>query len=243
MVYSSRYRGRGRRGRRGGKRSSKYRSRGGLGINRSYTVPKNFVEQIKYATVVSTPGTDPASGNAVDLSFKPNIIPNLNGVLSSMYRQFCIRGVKLIYQPAYSQYALQTGVAIMPKIYFAEDKTAFETDVGSGNVDRIMTQDNVRVFKPNQKWSHYVKFPKPFLLQETAVAGEQIAAQLPMNRPMWLSLKNFTPESDVTGLEVEHNIGRLVSDSNNGLVNITLGTLYYKIYYSVKEQTQSSILS
>lgn len=212
------------------------------GINRSYTAPKNFVETIMLKNVVSPPqGGNPATqGTAVDLRLYPQNLPILNGNLSNIYRQFCIRGIKIMYRPFYNNYSQLTGISQAPRMYFAEDKTAFLTDTTSVNVAALLTQDNVKILTPFKSFTHYVKFPKPLLFQGTDPAGggltiDNTIVQSPSNRPLWLTLQ---PQqgSDSSGLEVPHLIGRLVVDGNTSSVNISLGEIYYKIYYSVKEQ-------
>lgn len=222
-----------------GKRGSKAR----LGINPSYHAPKNFCETIKFKQVISQPASSGAGGTVVDLSFPAQILPLLNGNLTSIYRQFNIRGVKITYQPSYNNYPQTAGVAQAPKIYMVEDKTVVVPDNSSVNVEALLMQDNARVLSPFRKWSQYVKFPKPLTMSTTDEYGGSMtpmltAVQTPSNRPLWLSLQAQAGFSDeVPGTTVPHLIGRMVADDNNSAFAITLGTLYYKVYYSVKEQT------
>ena len=87
-----------------------------------------------------------------------------------------------------------------------------------------------------------MKFPKPLLLQGTDPAGggttvDNTVVQSPTNKPMWLTLNpQQGGANEVTGLEVPHLVGRWVVDGNSGSVTISLGEIYYKVYYSVKEQ-------
>lgn len=238
-----------KRGAKGGKRRQyrKKGAKGGSGINTSYTAPKNFVETIRFKDVVSAAGSDPNSGTAVDLSFRPNALPILNGALTGIYRQFCIRGVKISYQPAYNTYPLVGGVAISPRVYFAEDKTAAIPDGSSINLNALLTQDNARTFNPYRAWSTYIKMPKPLLLSSTNANGDStpdlVATQMPSNRPLWLSLQTQTSLSDSFGTDIPHLVGRMVAEDNNSAVTITLGRLFYKVYYSVKEQAVESIVT
>lgn len=235
-----------------GKRKSGYgkrRARGGSknrqGINRSYTAPKNFCETINFKQVVSAPqaGAPPSTGQAIDLRLYPNNLPILNGALASIYRQFCIRGIKIMYRPFYNNYAQLTGIAQAPRMYFAEDKTAFLPDGSSVNVQALLTQDNVKILTPFKSFTTYVKFPKPLTFMGSDPAGggttiENTIVQTPSARPLWLTLQPQQGDSsEITGLEVPHLLGRWVVDGNTSAVTISLGEIYYKVYYSVKEQT------
>lgn len=234
---SGKGKGRGR-GRRGGKRGSKNRQ----GINRSYTAPKNFCETIMFKSVTSSPSTSPTAGNNVDLRFYPNNLPILNGWLSNIYRQFCIRGIKIMYRPFYNNYTQITGTIQAPRMYFSTDKTAFIQDNTSVNIQALLTQDNVKILNPFKSFTHYVKFPKPMLLQGTDPAGggttvDSTVVQTPTNKPLWLTLNpQQGGATEAIGLEVPHLVGRWVVDGNSGSVTISLGEIYYKVYYSVKEQ-------
>jgi len=230
-----------------GKRRSYGKRRGGSkarqGINASYTAPKAFTETIKFKDIISLPGSSGPEGTAFDLSLTANTLPLLNGNLSQIYRQYQIRGIKITYQPSFNNYPQTAGVAQAPKMYFAEDKTAVVPDLTAVNIENLLQQDNVRVLSPFRKWTEYIKFPKPLALVNTNETGtspgisELTAVQLPSNRPMWLSLQNQLGAGDeVPGLAIPHIVGRLVTDDNNSAVAITLGKLYYKVYYSVKEQ-------
>lgn len=233
-----------------GKRKSGYgkrRPRGGRakarqGINRSYTAPKNFCETIMFKSVVSSPSAGPSQGNNVDLRLYPTSLPILNTHLTEVYRQFCIRGIKIMYRPFYNNYTQITGTIQAPRMYFATDKTAFLQDNTSVNIQALLTQDNVKILSPFKSFTHYVRFPKPLLLQGTDPAGggttiESTIVQTPSNRPLWLTLNpQQGSTSEAVGTEVPHLVGRLVVDGNSGAVTISLGELYYKVYYSVKEQ-------
>lgn len=221
-------RGRGRRG------------KARIGINPSYHAPKNFCETIIFKTVTSAPSSGGGGGSTTDLALNPQNLSLLNTYLKQFYRQYCIRGIKISYKPAYNNYPLQAGVAIAPRVYFAEDKTALVTDNDAINISKLLLQDNVKEFNAYRPWSRYIKFPKPYLTQNTMYTSgtsQQVAVQTPANKPIWLSLQKMsTVDEEQTGLEVPHLVGRLVTDDNNSAVTITLGTLYYKVYYSVKEQ-------
>lgn len=225
------------------KRGAKARS----GINTSYTAPKNFVETIRFKDVTSAAGSNPESGTAIDLSFRPNQLPILNGALTGIYRQFCIRGVKITYQPAYNTYPLVAGVAYSPRVYFAEDKTAAIPDQSAINLNALLTQDNARTFNPYRSWSTYIKMPKPLLLSTTDAGGDGVPdptiVQMPSNLPLWLTLQTQSALNDNPGIDVPHLVGRLVAEDNNSAVTITLGRLFYKVYYSVKEQAVESIVT
>lgn len=227
-----------------GRRRAKARQ----GINASYTAPKNFVETIKFKDVVAGV-SGPGNGIVTDLSLSPNNLPLLDGYLAQMYRQFCIRGIKITYQPAYNNYAQLSGVTQAPKIYMVEDKTAVIPDTSTVNLDNLLTQDNARVLSPFRKWSAYVKFPKPLMLSTSDAVGggaipELTVSQLPSNRPMWLSCQTQTNMNDMPGLSVPHLVGRLVTENTSSpTVAVTLGKLYYKVYYSVKEQGLGPVLA
>lgn len=213
-----------------------YRPRAAL--RRNYHAPKNFVETIRFKELISMPGVDPTTGTGVDTTIDGSSLPLLGGALRGAYRQFCIRGIKWFYIPAYTDYAAQTGIAIQPKIYFAEDKMSKLPDTDSQNIDRIMTQDNVKVFSANKRWSRYVRMPRPELY-ETGGPSALFATlvQPNSNKVQWLTLQDTVAnDEDNSGLSVPHMSCRLVVSSNNGLVNITIGTLWAKVYYSVKEQ-------
>ena len=236
-----------------GKRRSYGKRRGGSkarqGINASYTAPKGFTETIKFKDIISLPGSSGPGGTAFDMSLTANTLPLLNGNLSQIYRQYQIRGIKITYQPSFNNYPQTAGVAQAPKMYFAEDKTAVVPDLSSVNTEALLQQDNVRVLSPFRKWTEYVKFPKPLLqmsTNETGTSGsipEEVTVQLPSNRPMWLSLQNQTENAlEVPGLALPHLIGRLVTDDNNSAVAITLGKLYYKVYYPSRSRHPERIL-
>ena len=156
--------GKGRKGKKGGSKNRQ-------GINRSYTAPKNFCETIMFKAVTSSPSTAPTAGNNVDLRFYPNNLPILNTHLTDIYRQFCIRGIKIMYRPYYNNYTQITGTIQAPRMYFSTDKTAFLQDGTSVNIQALLTQDNVKVLSPFKSFTHYVKFPKPLLLSQTDPVG------------------------------------------------------------------------
>lgn len=213
-----------------------------LGVNRSYTAPKNFCETIMFKSVTSSPSAGPNQGNVTDLRLYPQNLPILNGNLAGMYRQFCIRGIKITYRPFYNNYTQITGTIQAPRMYFAVDKTAFQNDTSSVNIQALLTQDNVKILSPFRSFSKYIKFPKPFLLQATDPIGggttlNSTVVQTPSNKPLWLTTGLQQGDADeVSGLEVPHLVGRWIVDGNSGAVTISLGEIYYKVYYSVKEQ-------
>lgn len=231
-------------------RRRNYRKRGyrksRQGINSSYTAPKNFTETILMQDIVSQPGLSVGNGTAYDMSIIPQNLPNLNGILASMYRQYCVRGVKIMYVPTFNNYPATSGVAFAPRVYWAEDKTAAVPDTSIIDVTRLLTQDNVKAFSAFRTWSTYVRLPKPLLLTnaENDVGGALINTvpfQLPSNKPFWLPLQKQTlldQEID-SGLSIPHMTGRLSVDGNNSNVAITVGRIYMKVYYSLKEQTIS----
>lgn len=234
------------RGRRRAYRPRATKSR--QGVNPSYHAPKNFCETIKFKDVIAGV-SGPGNGIVTDLSLSPNNLPLLDGYLAQIYRQFCIRGIKITYEPAYNDYAQIPGVTQAPKIYMVEDKTAAVLDSSSVNLDNLLTQDNARVLSPFRRWTSYVKFPKPLMLSTSDAVGggsvpELTVSQLPSNRPMWLSCQTQTNMGDMPGLSVPHLVGRLVTENTSSpTVAVTLGKLYYKVYYSVKEQGLAQALA
>lgn len=221
----------------GYRRRPLYRPRGV--VRRSYHAPKNFVETIKFADIISTPGTDPTTGTSLASLFLPQELPNLTSILSQLYSQFCIRGIKVMYIPSITEYSLAAGVIQMPKIYFAVDKFREFQDNASGNITRMMGQDNVKIFNPSRRWSAYIRMPRPLLSTTNEYQNDAPVKVQPTSKTVqWLPTTDFSDDGqNNSGLAVPHSAFRLITSSNNGSVNYTLGQLWFKVYYSVKEQT------
>lgn len=218
------------------------------GVRSKYHAPKSFVETIRVADLVSAPGGSTSTGSVVQTRLAGQSLPNLNSLLSQLYRQFCIRGIKWFYEPTYTEYSAQTGLSMMPKIYTAVDKTQFSTDNLPGNITRIMGQNNSKIFQSNRRWSVYVKLPRPLLTQGNALLNDpddsnQVVQTLvtPSARAtQWLTMQPFLPDDEsgeTTGLDVQHASLNVLVGQNNTNVSIGVGVLYAKVYYSVKEQS------
>lgn len=173
------------------------------------------IESAKVGTYV-----DKYSRNALSVKFSdlPIVQP-----LSELYRQYAITGVKFEYRPLNtSPYANWDSGTIV----FAENKG----DPVARVVQLTTSEDNCRQLSTTKPFKHYVKNPRPYLLQAVGVDG--IPTIQSANQIQWFNT-NDAKSRDVPHLCAQMN----VSQSNqNSTGNVLQGELWVKVYVVCKEQ-------
>lgn len=201
-----------------------------------YHAPHHFTETLKLADLVSKASTGADTGYNFALQGK-NII-NLYASLNDVFRQFTILGVKLMYIPAYNNYPLVAGTAIIPHIYFAEDKATSPPDTPTGPVAvaSMLQQDNLRILDASKRWSAYISRPKADLemWNSDPLAASHTQVQPPSKAIQWLTTR--ADDMTYSGLSVNWLNSLCVVEKNNSAVDITTGTVWAKVYYACKEQ-------
>ena len=182
---------------------------------------------VKLATIVSPPNTT-VVGNGYNLAFTGNVIANLSQSLVDVFKQYAVLGIKLMYLPAYNNYPLVAGTAIIPKIYYAEDKAAFQPDTVAGNVDRMLQQDNLRILDSSKKWTAYISRPRPFT--ETAINGTTTLTPVapPSKQVQWFTTDELQGTSG-SGMLTNFIHSHFVVEPNNSAVAVTTGTIWARI--------------
>lgn len=222
-----------RKPRRQGRKRAGGRFKSGAVSRYQFHAPKHFTEVIRLGDLVSPPsGSIPAGFN---FPIEGQLINNLNGAIFDVFRQFAITGIKLMYLPAYNTYPLVAGVAFIPKIFYSEDKSSYVPDNSSGNIDRMLQQDNLKILDSSKKWSHYISKPRPWLNQANGGSMTATPVQQPAKQLQWLTTKEEIGVGS-SGMTVPHLHSSLVVDANNSGVGITTGTLWARVYYCCKEQ-------
>lgn len=229
MPFRRKFQKRGRKG------AMRRRRAGGRFMNRrgfasKYHAPKHFTEVIQLGAVVS-----PASGSAgqgYNYPIQGTQLQNLANSLIDVYKQYVITGVKLMYLPAYNTYPLVAGVAMIPKLYYAEDKSSFSVPLVAG---QMMQQDNLKIFDSSKKWTHFIKNPRPWLTQFLGNSSNETPAIPPAKAIQWLTTDDIAG-ADTSGLGVQHLHSAMFIEPNNSNVAVTTGVLWARVYYACKEQ-------
>jgi len=200
-----------------------------------YHAPKHFTETLKLTDIVSpASGSSPGSYN---FAIRGVNIINLRTSLTDVFKQFSITAVKLMYIPNYNNYPLVSGVAFIPKIYFAEDKATSVSDTPSGPsaIEAMLQQDNLRILDSSKRWGAYISKPRPDLESYNSNAAASHTQVMPtVQTTQWLTTR--TDDPDYSGLSVDHLNSLAIVEANNSGVAITTGALWAKVYYACKEQ-------
>lgn len=187
--------------------------------------PKKFCETIELTTVTSQAGL----GNGLGYNFKVNgaQLNNLP-VLAGVFEQYCITGIKYMYIPRYTVSYLDADEGVqMPQFFIAENKLNVTTPLAES---ALLQEDNLRIFAANKRWSHYVSKPKPWITQSSeGTVADQVQAQTGSRYVTWLPLTE-------AGQGIDHIALRAWMQGNNTGSNFTMGTVYAKVYYALKEQ-------
>lgn len=187
--------------------------------------PKKFVETYDQVTISSVPG-GLSTGTGYNLKVALNQLTNPTS-LANVFEQYCITGVKLTYIPTYNVSYLDADEGVqMPQIFFAENKfdPTNPTDESS-----MLQEDNCRIISASKRWSLYVSKPKPYLTQVGQPPNAAVQSQTGSRFITWLPLNE-------TGADVDHLTARLWCQGNNTASTFTMGKIYAKVYYSLKEQ-------
>lgn len=192
--------------------------------NPALHAPKKFVETLNL-TDIQTLGGGVGSGYNLKLSLSQLTNP---GPLASVFEQYCITGIKYVYIPRYNVAYLDADEGVqMPQVMFCENK--IDTTVPASEIG-ILQEDNVKIVSASKRWSLYVNKPKPWITQSSeGNVGTQVLAQSGARFISWLPMTE-------SGQAIDHLALRLWVQGNNSASNFTVGTIYAKVYYALKEQ-------
>lgn len=191
--------------------------------NPRLTAPKKFVETINLTDIQTL-----AAGVGAGYNLKVYLGQVSNSTpLSSVFDQYAITGIKYMYIPRYNVSYLDADEGVqMPQIFLAENK--YSTTSPTTETE-LLQENNNRVFAASKRWSLYVSKPKAWLEQVDTQNTTTIQAQTGARFLQWLPMTE-------DGLTVDHLAARLWVQGNNSASNFTVGTIYAKIYYALKEQ-------
>lgn len=186
--------------------------------------PKKFCETVNLVTLQSIPGV--ATGTGYNFKANLNLCTNPTS-LTNVFEQYCITGIKFMYVPRYQVSYLDADEGVqMPQIFIAENKINPTVPTTEGD---LLQEDNLKIFPANRRWSKYVSKPKPYLTQEGQPPNTEIFAQTGSRFITWLPMTE-------NGKGVDHLALRAWIGGNNSASTFNLGTVYAKVYYSLKEQ-------
>lgn len=220
-----------RRPRRMMKRRRPYRIPRSVGLH----APKKFTSTFKLQDVTASPfgtHTDGYTRNLLSVSL--NQIP-LYTNLYTLYGQFAITSVKIMYKPKINIAAAGAApTACLANILYAEDK---DSDFALSPL-QVRSQDNCRNYISSRGWGAYIKKPRPVLYQKD-VDGASVRVISKARDIHWLS-----PEvagSEDAASKLEHIFGQMcVEDVTGADDNVGVGELWCKVYLAVKEQCKSA---
>lgn len=196
-----------------------------IGRNPRIHAPKKFVETFDQLTVTSVAG-GLVTGTGYNLGITLSQLTNPTA-LANVFEQYCITGVKFTYIPTYNVSYLDADEGVvMPQIFWAENKYDATAPTSEG---QMLQEDNCKIVSASKRWSVYISKPKPYLTQVGQPANAQIQAQTGSRFITWLPLTE-------AGADVEHLALRMWIQGNNTASNFTMGKVYAKVYYSLKEQ-------
>lgn len=213
----------------GRRRRATYRPRKSKGY--AYHAPKKFESEFKILDVNAEPFGSHADGysrNKLSVSLaKIPIFTNLR----TLYRQFAITSVKLMYRPKVN---MSDGGISLAQLLFVEDK---DSDIAISPL-QARSEDNCRVLTCNRPWKHFIKMPRPLLYQQSA-DGNPVKVIQRAKELHWLSPES---EGDVPS-NLEHLFGQLcVSDVTGATDDVGVGELWCKVYFSCKEQRKANAI-
>lgn len=211
----------------GRRRRATYRPRVSKGY--AYHAPKKFESEFKILDVNASPfGTHADGYGRNKLSVKLADIPIFTN-LRTLYRQFAITSVKLMYRPKVN---FSDGGISLSQLLYVEDK---DSDIAISPL-QARSEDNCRVLTSNRPWKAFTKMPRPLLYQMDA-AGHPIKVIQRAKEIHWLSPES---EGDVPS-QLEHLFGQLcVGDVTGAIEDVGVGELWCTVYFSVKEQRKAN---
>lgn len=200
-----------------------------------YHAPKKFTSTFLLKNVVASPygtHTDGYSRNLLSVSL--NDCPIYTN-LYSLYGQFAITSVKIMYKPKINIAAAGAApTAALANILFAEDK---DSDTAKTQLV-VRSQDNCKNFISSRGWSHFIKKPRPALYQqdEEGLLVKTISKAKDIH---WLSPQTALPTD--TSARLPHVFGQMcVEDITGADEDVGVGELWCKVYVAVKEQRKTA---
>lgn len=221
------YRRRGLRKGRGRRAGGRFASKSGF--RAKFHAAKHFTEVIQLGQLVS-----PASGSAANGYNLPVQASSLTNFvqLADVFKQYCITGIKLMYLPAYNTYPLVAGTAMIPKIFYAEDKASFSPPL---IVNQMLQEDNLKIFDSSKKWTHYIKNPRPWIDVHDGLTNNNTPIVPAARFIQWLTTDDLAGD-DTRGSIVNHLHSSILVEPNNSNVAVTTGTVWARVYYAMKDQ-------
>lgn len=188
----------------------------------SVHTPKKFCETVELATLQSLAS---GSGAGYNLALIPNNLPNL-AALEDVLEQYAITGIKYFFVPKFttSYFDADEGIQ-MPQIFVAENKFNSGAPATEGE---LLQEDNCRILNANRRWASWVSKPKPYIAQ-VDLSGNKIQSQGASKALTWLPNTGLSRSIKHLGL-------RCWVQGNNTASNFSMGIVYAKVYYVLKEQ-------
>lgn len=188
---------------------------------------KKFVSTYKYTDIFSDISGANVGGwarDSVDIVFSQT---PLYPVLSKLYCQFAITGVKLEYRPTNTS---PDNTNQATQWVYAENKgnyfPVYET------ITQLLSEDNSRRLTTSKAWKTYVKFPRPALMQLGPDGTTPVFAAPAAKAITWLNMNS-------TGaVSLPHLVGNYAIEDQYKQVggSIKQGELWVKVYVACKEQ-------